>query len=427
MTGRRRIGDDVRAGLLLAVLALVPLGAVRPATAQDPGERYRRSPLIGGDPFAHLVEGRPSLTLSGRASGGNSALDLDELGAILFLAERDSLRAGDALDALGLVPRGTGLAGYGDAGARLRLGLPVSRRVTVGVGLAGRGYGSFRVEDDAVALLRDGNAARSEFTLGETRGDGLLTAELGVHGVWRPDGRRGPGGSRLALGAGLRYVKPLFYGRALSLLEDRSRILVSADSVRARVSVASARSPSVAGRGSGVLANLMARLVWPGRGLALEASVRDLGRVSLDGLVLRREDVELSTTRLDRVVDEMESLSFSVRDTVAADVSPPVLVGLTASLWRQLPVQMDGRLLVPVGGTFDRPPPAAELLSTWRPRPGLPVRTGIRFGGRAGLGARLGLGWEADRFFLRGSAVTHGGFAGGARGLAATFDLGFWL
>lgn len=421
------VGGGPALGSLGGAPAPGPLGGIRPATAQEPGELYRRSPLIGGDPFAHLTEGRRSLALTSRASGGNNTLDLDHLGAILFLAERDSLRPADALDALGLVPRGEGLTGYGNGGARLRLGLPVSRSVTVGVGLAGRGFGSFRLDDDAVALLRDGNGARSEFSLGETRADGLLAAELGVHGVWRPEGRPGPGGSRLAVGAGLRLVEPLFYGRALSVLEDRSRILVSPDSVRARASVASARTPTVAGQGSGFLADLMARLEWPRRGVAVEGMVRDLGRVSLHGLVLRREDVDLSTTRLDSVVDVMEGLSLTVRDTVTASVSPPVQVGLTASVRRHLPVRLDGRLLVAVGGSFDRPPPSGELLSTWRPGPSLPVRVGLRMGGRSGAGLRLGLGWETGRFFVRGSAVSHAGFAGAARGLAATFDAGLWF
>jgi hypothetical protein len=282
------------------------------------------------------------------------------------------------------------------------------------------------LDDDAVALLRDGNGARSEFTLGETRGDGLLTAEVGAHAVWRHGRLAGLRHARLALGAGVRYVEPLFYVRARSLLENGGRILLTRDSVRARASVASARTPRVGAQGSGVLADLMARLEWPERGMALEASIRDLGRVALNGLVRRREDVDLATTRLDSVVDVLEKLSFTVRDTAPDHVSPPAVVGLTASVWSVHPVQLDGRLLVPVGGDFDRPPPAVELLSTWRPSPPLPLRAGVRLGGRSGPGVRLGLGWETDRFYVRGSAVTSGGVVGGARGLGATLDLGFW-
>lgn len=391
----------------------------------DLPDLYRRTPMVGGDPFARLTVGRPSLGLGARAAGGNSALDLNDLGAILFLAERDSLRAGDALDALGLVPAGEGLTGYGDAGSGLTLGLPVTRRLTVGAGLGGRGYGSFRVDDDAVALLRDGNNARSEFRLGETRADGLLTGEAGLHAVLRPAGA-GPWGSTVAVGAGIRYVQPLYYARAASLLEGESEVVVAPDSVRARVSVAADRTPSVGGRGGGLLADATARLAWPGRGVAVEAAVHDLGRVSVDGLVRRSEEVDLATTRLDSVVDAVESLSFPVRDTLDGTVTPPARLSLTASLWSRLPVQLDGRLLVPVGGDFDRPPPIGELVSTWR-HGNLPVRAGLRVGGRSGLGARLGLGWEGRRFYVRGSAVSGGGLGGGARGLGARLGAGVWF
>lgn len=411
----------------LLVTAASSVAGSPDARAQDPADLYRRSPLVGGDPFAGLTEQRSSLSLKLGASGENSALGLNDLGAILFLAERDSLRPTDALDALGLVPRGHGLTGYGAGEIRLRAGLLVARAVTVGVGLQGRGYGSFRIDDDAVALLRDGNDTRSEFTLGRTRGDGLVTAEAGVHAVWRAVATEDGSRPRLTIGAGIRYVEPLFYGRALSVLEDVDPILVSGDSVRAHIELTTARSPSVGAQGSGWLGDLMARIEWPSAGAALEATVQDFGRVHVDGLVLRSEEVDLATTRLDDVVDVVDSLSLTVRDTVAATVSPPVLVGLTASVWAWAPVQLDGRLLLPVGGDFDRPPATAELLATWRPVRRLPLRTGVRLGGRGGVGVRLGLGWETSRFFVRGSAVSNGGFAGNARGLAAGFETGVWF
>lgn len=433
---RGRPSGHGSAPALLSAVVLLLAGAVasHPARAQEPGpgddlgrgELYRRTPLVGGDPFAGLLVDRPSATLSARAAGGNSALALDELGAILLLAERDSLRPGDALDALGLAPQGRALAGYGDGGAGLRAGLPLGRRLTVGVSLQGRGYGSFRVDEDAVALLRDGNASRSEFMVGESRGDGLAAAEVGAHAVLRPAGIRGPGGARVAIGAGVRLVRPLYYARFLSLLEDRSRVLVSADSVRARVSVASDRTPSVGGRGAGALADLMARFEWPNRGVAVEASVRDLGGVNVDGLVRRREDVDISTTRLDTVVDVVESLSFPVTDTVSASVSPPAMVAVTTSVWSGLPVQLDGRILLPVGGDFERPPPVGEVAATWR-HGSLPVRTGVRVGGLSGFGMRLGSGWESDAFFVRASAITSGGIGGAARGVAANLEAGVWF
>ena len=418
----------VRGCLLGAAAALTVLCASAPAAAQQTADLYRRAPLLGDDAFAGLVEGRGSLQFGADASAGNNALDLDRLGAVLFLAERDSLRDADALDALSLVPRGVGLTGHGNAGARFRIGVPLASGLTVGVGASGRGYGSFRVDDDAVALLRDGNGSRSEFPLGETRGDGLLTAEVGVHGVWHPLAAPGESGRdvRLALGAGVRHVQPLFFARVRSELENRTRIVVTADSIRARVSVATEHTPSVARRGGGYLTDLMARLAVPGSGVALEVGVRGLGDVTVEGVERRLEEVDLSTTRLDSVVDVVESLSLDVRDTVNATVTPPALVDVTASLWSGIPFQLDGRVVLPAGGDVGDRPPAGEVLTTWR-LGAVPVRAGARFGGRAGVGGRFGLGLETGSFFLRGSAVTSGGFGGTARGLAARMDVGVWF
>ena len=106
--------------------------------------------------------------------------------------------------------------------------------------------------------------------------------------------------------------------------------------------------------------------------MALEVTVQDPGRVGVDGLVRRREDV-------------VESLSVSVRDTLSASVSPPAVIGVTTSSWKQLPVKLDGRVLAPVGGDFDRPPPEDGVLSTWR-FGHLPVRAGVWFGAPAAGG-----------------------------------------
>ena len=428
---RRDVGRTGRLGLVVLGLGLA-LGAAAPAApAQETADLYRRTPHTGDDPFAGLVQGRPSLRMTSRASGGNNTLDMEGMGAILFLSERDSLRATDALDALGLVPRGEGIRGDAAAGARFRIGVPVTGGLTLGLGVQSRAYGTFQVDDDAVALLRDGNGARSDFRLGETRGDGLLTAEIGAHGVWRPSGSSGPGasrgdGPRLAIGAGVRYARPLYYARARSLLEDEGHVHVSGDSVRARISVATDRTPSLGYEGRGILVDAMTRLEWPETGVALEASVRDLGAVRVPRLERRREDLDLSITRLDSVIDAVESLSFDVRDTVSATVSPPAIVGMTASVWSWRPLQLDGRLRVPVNGDFGRTPPSGEVMSTLR-LGNVPLRAGIRLGGRQGVGGRFGIGLETRSLFVRGSAFSSGGMGARARGLGARLDVGFWF
>lgn len=159
----------------------------------------------------------------------------------------------------------------------------------------------------------------------------------------------------------------------------------------------------------------------------MEAAVTGLGRVGMDGLLQRREEVDVATTRLDEVVDEVEALSFRVRDTVSASVSPPADLRLTATSRALDDVQLDARLGVPLGGDFARPPPSLELLSTWRPLRRLPLRAGLRLGGHADTAYRLGTGWEGRRFFARMSATSAGGLFGSARGVSADVGFGIWF
>lgn len=412
----------------LAVAAVVALTVPGPAAAQDGGvDRYRRSPLMGDDPFAGLLTSHASVAVSGRAGAANNALTLDDAGAVVFLADRDRLRVTDALDGLGLVPRGEGLEGAGDGRGSVRVGVPVGDSLVLGLGAGAASWASLRLDDDAVALLRDGNADRTEFSLGRTRGDVLLAAELGAHTAWRAGRLLGSGGPQIALGGGLRWLRPLYYARSRSLIDDGGRVRVGPDSVRARVAVATAETPSVEPRGGGVLVDGLVRAEWPERSLALEASVTGLGRVEMDGVLQRREEVDVATTRLDEVVDAVEDLSFRVRDTVSTSVSPPADLRLTASSRALDHVQLDARLGVPFGGDFARPPPSLEMLSTWRPDPRLPLRAGLRLGGHAETAYRLGTGWEGRRFFARLSATSAGGLFGGARGVSGDVAFGVWF
>lgn len=428
MSGRGGAGArPTTAAGALAVAFVVALAVSGPATAQE-GEpdRYRRSPLMGDDPFAHLLTSRRSIVISGRVGAANSALTLDDVGAITFLAERDRFRVTDALDGLGLVPRGEGLEGAGDGRASVRVGLPVGDSVVLGLGAGAASWASLRLDDDAVALLRDGNADRTEFGLGQTRGDVLLAAELGALAAWRAGRLLGRDGPQISFGGGLRWLRPLYYARSRSLVGG-GRVRVGPDSVRARVAVATAETPSVEPRGGGVLFDGLIRAEWPARSFAVEASVTGLGRVGMDGVLQRREEVDIATTRLDEVVDAFEELSFRVRDTVSASVSPPADLHLTASSRALDDVQLDARLGVPLGGDFARPPPSLELLSTWRGIRRLPLRAGLRLGDHTEVAYRLGTGWEGRRFFARVSATSAGGLFGGARGLSGDVSLGVWF
>ncbi len=415
-------------GAALVVALTAALVATGPAAAQDgDADRYRRSPLTGDDPFARLLTSRPSVAVTGRAGAANTALELDDVGAIVFLADRDRFRVTDALDGIGLVPWGEGLEGAGDGRGSVRVAVPVGDSLVLGLGAGASSWASLRLDDDAVALLRDGNADRTEFGLGRTRGDVLLAAEFGAHAAWRAGRVLGRDGPQLAFGGGLRWLRPLYYARSRSLLDDGGRIRVGPDSVRARVAVATAETPSLEPRGGGLLFDGLVRAEWPDRSFALEASVTGLGRVGMDGVLQRREEVDVATTRLDEVVDAVEDLSFRVRDTLSASVSPPADLHLTASSRALDDVQLDARLGVPFGGDFARPPPSVELLSTWRPVRRLPLRAGLRLGGHAETAYRLGTGWEGRRFFARLSATSAGGLFGSARGVSGDVSFGVWF
>lgn len=413
------------AGLVLAALGAL---AGAPAAAQQlPSDAYRRSPFVADDPFWPLMGSRAGLVVSGRGAASNNALDFEALGALVFLADRDSLRAVDALDALGLVPKGEGLGGEGDAEGTLRVAVPLGRRLSVGLSAGPRAWSSALVDEAAVALLRDGNAARSDFGLGRTRGEVLVAAEAGVHFTWRAGRILGGGGPEVTFGAGGRRVRPLYYAGFRSLLEDRGAILVSPDTIRARISVATLETPSVKLQGDGYLVDGLVRAVWPASRFALEVSVTGLGSTTVEGVVRRGEEVDLATTRLDEVVDVVDGLALRVRDTVDVTLSPPAEIGLTASTWWVPGLQLDARLSVPAGGEFARPPPAVELLSTLRPVRAWPLRAGIRVGGHGDLGYRVGTGWEGRRFLARLSAGSTGGLFGRSRGLSTRISLGVWF
>lgn len=409
------------AALLLGlVLPLLPVAA----SGQNVAETFRRPPASEFDPFVHVALPGNSLLLTGAGGAENSALSLADVGALTFLAERDSLRVVDAIDALGLVPRGDDLAGGGEGAGGLRLGVAVTDRLSFGLSLVGGGYGSFRLDGDAVALLRDGNADRSTFALGETRATALATGEAGVHAYYRAGRLSGPGGPEVDLGLGARVVRPLYFVRTRSLLRERGTVRVTTDSVRARLQLETYETPAGSRGGRGLLGDLLVRFAWPGERFALEAGATGVGTVELDAVERRRAEVDLATTRLDTVAEVVENLELAVVDTVAAPAAPPGRVHLAASWWPLSSLQLDTRLTATATGDFDRPPPEIELLGTWRPVASLPLRGGVRAGGRSGGGVRLGAGYESRRFVVRGSARSTGGVFSGAKGIGGRLTVG---
>ncbi len=385
---------------------------------------YRRSPRTRVDPFTHILIPHWGLVVSGGAVAENNSVNFNDLGALLYLNKQDSLRALDAIDALGLIPQGRGLGGSAQGEAGVYVGGPLFGRFAVGFSLYGRGYGGFAFDDKAVALLRDGTGGTSEFSLGDSRGSVLSTVEGGIHTLARLDPM---GGAVVTLGAGLRYVRPLYYAQGLSSLDNGGVIVLTGDTISANIAVEAYQTPQFQlNDAGGIAGDLLLRIEWPVHGLAFEGVVANLGAVSVTGVERRTLNLDVETTKLDELSDALDTLELAVQDTMEVSISMPRLVRLTGSAWANRILQLDVSTTLRTGGEFAIPV-AVDLGSTWRFLPATPVRLGLIFGGHQGLGYTAGFGVEARNLFFNVSAGTLGGFVSNAKGVAARFDLGFFF
>lgn len=400
------------------------------AAGVEPG--YRRTPGFSIDPFDHLRIPHWGFVLSAAATAANNAVNLDDFGALLFLSDRDSLRWVDALDALGLVPRGSGLEGNAEVQSGIYVGGPVGSRINVGLSVMGRGYGALSLDDAAVALLRDGNASREEFTLGDSNGRGIATGEVGLHGLYR----LGPFGSidgvHIILGIGTRYIRPLLYGAAHSVLDNGGFLRLTGDTIAASIDIETLQTERLSdghidiNDGGGFVGDFLVRAEWPTSGLAVEAMLANVGAVSVAGVERRSATVDVETTDLDEVADVLDTLDLAVEDVTNITVTLPRFARFSASAWANRILQLDIIATVPFGSDFDLPP-TVDLWSSWRLIASVPLRAGLVFGGHQGVGFSGGLGVETRNFFLNLGGRSLGGLFGGATGASARFDLGVFF
>jgi hypothetical protein len=400
------------------------------AAGVEPG--YRRTPGFRIDPFSHLRIPHWGFVISVGATAANNSMNLDDFGALLLLSDEDSLRWVDALDALGLVPRGAGLEGNGEAQSGIYVGGPVGSRINIGLSVMGRGYGAVSLDDDAVALLRDGNASREEFTLGDSNGRGIATGEVGVHALYR----LGPFGSidgvHIIVGMGTRYIRPLLYGSARSVLDNGGFLRLTGDTIAASIEIETLQTEGLSdgdigiNDGGGFVADFLVRAEWPTSGFAVEAMVANVGAVSVANVERRTATVELETTDLDEVADVLDTLDLAVQDVTNITVTLPRFARFTASAWANRIVQLDLIATYPFGSDFDLPP-TVDLWSSWRLIASVPLRAGLAFGGHQGVGFGAGLGVETRNFFFNLAGRSLGGLFGGATGASARFDLGVFF
>ncbi|MBI2536299.1 MAG: hypothetical protein HYW06_04890 [Gemmatimonadetes bacterium] len=421
----------------LLVLAFLPLAAGSlGAQAVPEGSQaarvepaYRRTPSFRVDPFRHAMIPHWGFVFSAGATGENNTLNLADARAAIYLADNDSLLAGDVLDILGLIPEGEGLKGSALGEGGFYLGGPFGSHLSLGLSAQGRAYGGFQLDDDFVALVRDGNGARQEFSLGNTKGAALATAEGGAHVVLRFGPLGTEDGVNLNLGFGARYIKPIAFARMQSTVANGGRILISGDSVAANIGVELANTPepldSTLKNGKASIAgDFLVRLTWPTSGFALEAMVANVGNVTVHMVETERKSFNVATTNFQEFADSLDSFdSTSVKDTVDLKVKLPRIVRFTASAWANRFLQVDVSTTLPVHGDFESPL-SVDIGTTWRLIRTLPLRAGLVLGGDQGIGFTGGLAIEGRNMFLQIMGQSLGGLFRNATGGGARVELG---
>lgn len=418
--------------LALSTGALLAQAVPESSQATRVEDAYRRTPTLRFDPFRHVVIPHWGFVISAGGEGENNALNFSDAGALLLLNKHDSLLIGDVMDAFSLVPPGEGVSGTARGASGLYLGGPIGHRLLLGLSANARAYGTFRVDDAAVALLRDGNGGRQEFSLGNTEAAGLATLEAGVHAVLRLGPVGSQDGARILVGVGGRYIRPAFYARGFSTVANGGRLAITGDSVAANIGIEADHTPVnnasdfVKSKGSGFAGDFLLRVEWPTNGLALEAMVANLGTVHVTGVERRTLDFNVATTRLDTVQNRLDSLDLVVKDTVAEDVTLPRIVRFGASAWANRILQLDLAATLPVTGVFTTPV-AVDVGTTWRFVRTIPLRVGLVLGGHQGLGYSGGFAIEGRSMYLQLAGESLGGFFRHATGAAGRFELGFFF
>jgi hypothetical protein len=405
------------------------------AQASRVRSELRRAPQLRADPFRYVMVPRWGFVFEASAFADNNALNLRDIGALKVLNDADAVLASDLVNAIGLVPAGSEALGDGEGAGGVYLGGPFGSHLSVGFSARGQAYGSFRVDEDAVALLREGNAERQTFDVGETAGAGVGTVEFGGHALFRLGPVGSQDGPRITVGAGGRYLTPIAYGEQQTTLRDGNPILVSGDSIAADVLLETAYTPEVCAPfscssdiagGSGFAGDVLARVAWPTAGLYLEAQVLNIGSVTIEGVERRTLSFSVATTDLAVVSDSLEAAEFEVVDTAAVKVRLPRVVRVSAGAWANSFLQLDATASIPAGGDFELPL-AVDLWSTWRFVPALPLRLGMVLGGTSGIGYTAGVGVETGNFYFEVLGGSFGGLFENATGVAGRFALGVFF
>jgi len=421
--------------LSIALAATLVLGGDLLAQAVPEGAQatkvpmaYRRTPQLRVDPFRHVMIPHWGLVISGGGLAGNNTVTIADARAMWYLIDNDAELVGDALDLLSNVPDGDGFRLDAEAEGGVYLGGPFGRHFSLGISAKARSYGIGNIDDAAVSLLRDGNVARQNFDLGNSKGVALGTEEFGAHGVIRLGPIASEDGVVLTLGGGARLVKPVFYYAATTTLD--SRLYVASDSVAAAVTIDALASIDVdftdISLGSDLVADFMVRLEWPTSGIAFEAMFANFGSVTVENLELQSKTFEVNSTYITEVLDSLET-DFAVTDTVSVTVKLPRIIRFAASAWANRFLQIDVSARLKTTGTVFEYPFEGELGTTWRLIRQLPLRVGLIVGGAQDIGFSGGLGLETRNLFFSVAGRSIGGFLTEGTGVAGRLELGFFF
>ena len=433
---------------LLALAVLVAAVApVLPAQTIPEGSQaskvqpaYRRTPSLRNDPFRHVAIPHWGFVFSAGGTGSNNTLNAADLGAIKFLADRDSFLNTDAVELISLVPRGSGLRGAVQGEGGFYLGGPFGSRVSIGLSARGSAYGAFLLDDGLVSLVRDGNGLRQDFSLGASQLAGLATAEGGAHAMLRFGPFGSVDGVHLNIGFGGRLLRPIAYAAGRSTGPGTLRL--TSDSLVANIALEQLFTPEVEEtfKGSGKAVDLLFRFEWPTSGLAFEALIANLGTVTVPYVERRTLNLNVATTKLDTLFSAkldpvtgdttyfpiLDTLDFKIQDTSSVDVTLPRVIRFTASAWANRILQIDLSATMPVTGDFDSPL-AVDIGTTWRFIRTLPLRAGVVLGGTQGIGYTGGIAIEGRTMFFQLAAQSLGGFMRNATGVGARVEWGLFF
>ena len=424
-----------RLSFILVLAATLPLGGElfaqavpEDAQAAKVPMAYRRTPQLRVDPFRHVMIPHWGLVISGGGLAGNNTVTIADARAMIYLIDNDADLYGDALDLLSQVPDGEGFRMDAEAEGGFYLGGPFGRHFSLGISAKARSYGIGNVDDGAVSLLRDGNAALQDFALGNTKGVALGTEEFGAHAVVRLGPIGSPDGLVLTLGGGARLIKPVFYYAGTTSID--SRLYVAVDSLAADLTVDVLASTDVdftdVSLGSDLAGDFLVRLEWPTSGIAIEAMFANLGTVTVENLEHKRKTSQVNSTHISEVLYSLKT-DFVVLDTTSLKLKLPRIIRFAASAWANRFLQLDVSARLKTSGTVFEYPFEGELGTTWRFIRQLPLRVGLIVGGAQDIGFSGGIGLETRNLFLTVAGRSIGGFLTEGTGVAGRLELGFFF